>query len=322
MDASNKFWSSLFQTEKKLVFVGGKGGVGKTSISSAISYCLSRNHKTLLVSTDPAHSLTDSLGISEDLSSDNIMSVGNQWFVWELNANAVFQDFKQSHHEEINMLFDTSTYLDNEDVDQLMSLAIPGIDEVMGLKSIMDVYQTGEYDKIIIDMAPTGHALRLLCMPSILDHWVKVLASLRWKYRLVQKTFKGKYSPDDADDFLLDLKRLVSKMKSVLTDSDRCEFLLVCNPQQVVFEETKRLSRELETGNIALRSVIVNRVYPDSLDHFYRHIHLDQMNIIRGIRSYFSEKLILEVPLLSTEVQGEFKVEELAKELISSSNKI
>ena len=188
---------SISASERKLIFVGGKGGVGKTSMAAALALRMSTSHKILLISTDPAHSLQDLLNVA---SFDTPAEFEGLFDVWEPDSQVAFEAFKTAHAEEFRLLFDTSTHLDEEDIEQLLSLVIPGLDEIMGLKGLIDKMETGLYDKIIVDTAPTGHALRLLSTPYILDNWIKVMASMRWKYRFIQQTFKGKVDKDDADE--------------------------------------------------------------------------------------------------------------------------
>ena len=93
------------------------------------------------------------------------------------------QSLKTEHQNELKKLLETSTNLDNEDIDEMLALSIPGIDEVMSFKTIIDFIEEGQYDKYVVDTAPTGHALRLISSPKLLDEWIKVAARMRWKYR-------------------------------------------------------------------------------------------------------------------------------------------
>ena len=297
-------FESILQPSRKLIFVGGKGGVGKSTSASAIGLHLSRHFKTLIISTDPAHSMGDSWQQQVSSTPTSLGWNEQQLDVMELDARTAFDAFKQQHEEEIRLLFDTSTYFDKNDIDQVMSLVIPGIDEVMGLKSIIDTLQEDTYEKIVIDTAPTGHALRLLFMPDTLNEWIKTMASMRWKYRVIQKTFKGKYSPDEADDMLLDLKRMVSRMKSVLSDATLCEFVLVTIPNEMAYAETLRLYEELAKSKVFMKNVIINYTAPDSTDPFYHKIYERQLVLIQKIEKQFSEFNLLEVPLFAEEIHG------------------
>ncbi|MEQ9298771.1 MAG: ArsA family ATPase [Cyclobacteriaceae bacterium] len=310
---------SLFHPDKRLIFVGGKGGVGKSSISSAIALHLSRQCNTLLISTDPAHSTADSLGTTRLDGLTTVKMGSSDLNVWELDSAKAFSEFKDKHEQEIRLLFDTSTYMDEEDIDQVMSLMIPGIDEVMALKSIFDIMSEERYEKIIVDTAPTGHALRLLFMPDILNHWVKVMAGMRWKYKTIQKTFKGKYTPDDADDMLLDLKRMVSRMKNTLVDHQGCEFVLVTQPGTMIINETKRLYEKLQSNGVGVHALVVNCLAPDSSDSFYSQLHVNQQALLKGIQDDFEGLEMIKMPLFPFEITGLDGLNEFEKALFTKT---
>lgn len=185
----------------KLILLGGKGGVGKTTCATSTALYLAKDHKTLLISTDPAHSLYDSLDIQTKTENEihPIYSLISEDFkkyeelknlsIYEISAEKSLKQFKLEYEDEIKKILDTSSYLDNEDIDSLFTLPIPGIDEVMGFKIIVDLIEEAKFDKYIVDTAPTGHALRLLTLPQLLDDWIKVLAKMRWKYRYMVTSF-------------------------------------------------------------------------------------------------------------------------------------
>src|SRR3989338_4669422 len=174
--------------EKPLQFImfGGKGGVGKTSMSAATA-----------------------LGFAKEY------------------AKIVLEEFKKEYGEDILDILQEGTYLANEEAEELFSLDIPGLDEVMGLKKITDFMDSQEYSLYIVDTAPTGHTLRLLTLPELLDDWIKFLASLRWKYHAMVRQFAREERVTKADQFLLEMKRTVKKVRELLQDEKRTEFIVV-----------------------------------------------------------------------------------------------
>jgi len=296
--------TGLLEPSLKLILFGGKGGVGKTTCAACTGLYLAKNKKnTLLISTDPAHSLSDSLGL--EIGSDIKRIKGDGLSALEISAEKALSDFKIKYQEELKRLFDTSTYLDKEDIDSILALPIPGIDEVMGFKTITDLIEKGEFDKYVVDTAPTGHALRLLTLPRLLDEWIKVLAKMRWKYRYMVASFAGEYRPDRADDFLMDMKKTVKKIEGLLKDEDRCEFIVVTIPEDMAVKETERMVKSLNQYQMKVRQMIINNVIPEqSLCPFCQARRESQNKYLGKIADRFGDLKITTVPLQPHEVRG------------------
>ena len=294
----------LKEDELKLILFGGKGGVGKTTCaSSAGLYLAKEGFKTLVISTDPAHSLSDSLGQRIGDEIKEIKGV-KKLSALEVNAQFALSQFKIRYEDQIKKIFDTSTYLDQEDIDAFFALPIPGIDEVMGFKTIVDLIDEAKFDKYIVDTAPTGHALRLLALPQLLDEWIKVLARMRWKYRYMVESFSGKYNPDEGDDFLVEMKKTVKKIEDLLKDRKRCEFVAVTIPEDMAILETERLVSNLNNYGIKVKQLLVNNVLESRDCQFCRERSKGQAEYIKQIRRKFSGLKATITPLQPHEVKG------------------
>lgn len=244
----------------KLILFGGKGGVGKTTCASAAAVQFAdAGCRTLLVSTDPAHSLSDCLEMEIGPEVQKIEGVANLSAL-EISAQRLFLKFKEEHGEEIKRILETGTYLDEGDIDDLFPLSIPGLDEVMAFKELVELMDRGEYDFHILDTAPTGHALRLLALPELLDEWIRVLARMRYKYRYIVSRLAQRDIHEPADDFLFTMKRAVKKIQELLHDPTRCEFVVVTIPETMAIAETQRLVGELDRMKIPVRHLVVNHV--------------------------------------------------------------
>jgi len=276
--------------------------VGKTTCAVSVSIYLSINSRTLLVSTDPAHSVSDSLG---QAIGDNVKEVKgiNNLSAIEMNADKVLLEFKIKYNDKIRKILNTSTNLDKEDINMVFDLAIPGMNELMGLKTIIDFIEEGKYDKYVVDTAPTGHALQLLTGHEMLDDWIKVMAKLRWKYRYIIERFSGGYKQDDGDDFLISMKKTVEKLKSLLKDSQRCEFIPVTIPEDMSIAETERLITRLALHGIKVRQLVINNVLEVSNCEFFMEKMKKQQENIKNIRNKFSDLLITIIPLQRHEVK-------------------
>jgi arsenite-transporting ATPase len=311
--------TGLLEPSLKLILFGGKGGVGKTTCASCAGLHLAKNDKnTLVISTDPAHSLADSLGMEIGNKITQIKGI-NKFSAMEISAEKALSDFKMEYQDELKRLFDTSTYLDKEDIDSILELPIPGIDEVMGFKTIMDLIEKEEFDKHIVDTAPTGHALRLLTLPELLDDWIKVLAKMRWKYRYMVSSFSGKYKPDSADDFLISMKKTVKKIERLLKDENTCQFIVVTIPEDMAVRETERMVKSLSQYGIKVSQMIINNVIPGQ-NHcpFCEARREGQKKYIEEIGEKFRDLKITIVPLHPYEVRGIDSLKNLGIDIFSN----
>ncbi|MBU0479308.1 ArsA family ATPase [bacterium] len=295
--------TGLREDALKLVLFGGKGGVGKTTCAVSAGFYLAKDFKALLISTDPAHSLSDSL---EQKIGSNIIEVKGtkNLRAFEVSAEKALSRFKIEHEDQIKKILDTSTYLDEEDIDSIFDLPIPGMDEVMGFKTIVDLIEEAKFDKYIVDTAPSGHAMRLLTLPDLLDDWVKVMAKMRWKYRYMVERFGGKYNPDEGDDFLLTMKKTVKKIENLLRDQKRCEFIAVTIPEDMAILETGRMINNLNDYGIKVRQLVINNVVESQDCGFCRERRKGQEKHINQIMKKFDDLKITIVPLQSREVKG------------------
>ncbi|MEK7332371.1 MAG: ArsA family ATPase, partial [Nitrospirota bacterium] len=192
-------------------------------------------------------------------------------------------------------------------------------DEVMGFKKIIDMIEEGTFEKYVVDTAPTGHALRLLAMPELLDDWIKVMAKMRWKYRYMVTSFAGKYKPDSADDFLMSMKKTVKKIEGLLKDENRCEFIVVTIPEDMAIKETERMVKSLNQYNVKVRQMIINNVVPEQVHcPFCQARRKGQDKYIQEITDRFSDLNITIVPLLSHEVKGIDALKSLGAEIFSN----
>jgi arsenite-transporting ATPase len=295
--------AGLENNDLKLIIFGGKGGVGKTSCAVATALALSKKFKTLLISTDPAHSVSDCL---KQHIGFNVVKVdgASNFSAIEVVADEALSVFISGHQAELKKLLETSTNLDNDDIEQMLTLTIPGIDEVMSFKTIIDFIEEGEYDKYVVDTAPTGHALRLISSPKMLDEWIKVAAKMRWKYRYMVTSFAGSYQVDAVDAFLLSLKKTVKRIEGLLKNNLQCEFIPVLIPEAMAILETKRLLADLRNSGIIARQLVVNNVMTSDGCDFCQQRKAGQAPYLREIGETFSGLNRVEVPLFATEIGG------------------
>ena len=311
--------TGLESKDLKMIIFGGKGGVGKTSCAVACAVGLAENFKTLVISTDPAHSVSDSLEQEIGFRLQPVHNVTNLTAI-EISADEAFKKFKKEHETELIKLFDTSTSFDEEDIQQMMSLSIPGIDEVMSFKTIIDLIEENNYEKYVVDTAPTGHALRLLSSPILLDEWIRMAAKMRWKYRYMIESFSGEYKEDEADVMLLNLKKTVKRIAALLGNRDKCEFIPVCIPEDMAIMETERLLVELRNFKITSRQLILNNVMESDESGFCRQRKAAQLKYIDKVHDRFKNLQVIIVPLFPDEIKGVTALKRL-KEVLFDKNR-
>jgi len=223
--------SNLINKDIILYIFGGKGGVGKTTITSATALTVAakyRSKKVLVFSTDPAHSLSDSLGLS---IGDNLAQIGRHknLFGLEIDASKLLEDFKKDSRDGISEAFDkfigqgVDVKFDREVLEELTSLTPPGLDEIMALAKVVEFMDEGKFDIYILDSAATGHLLRFLEMPQVAREWLNAIFTLLIKYKGVVRLAK-------LAEEMIEFSKRVRKIQEILTESAGCKFVIISIP--------------------------------------------------------------------------------------------
>jgi arsenite-transporting ATPase len=312
--------NGLLNVPLQFILFGGKGGVGKTTMAAATAVEMAKTSKVLIFTTDPAPSLGDSFG--QAIGSEPTAVVGTQnLYAMEINAKKVLQEFKDQYGSEILDILQQGTYLAEEETEELFQLDVPGLDEVMSFKKIIDFMQSSDYQVYLVDTAPTGHTLRLLTLPELLDRWIKFLAALRWKYHLVVKRLVKEDRTEKADEFLLEMKKTVKKVQALLQNTEKTEFVVITIAEKMAVSETEDLISSLEHMHIPSRHIIVNHVFPREECDFVRQRRAFQEGYIQIMKEKFRMHSITEVILQPTEIQGFAKLQMLGAQLFSETKK-
>lgn len=297
----------LVQRAQRLIIFGGKGGSGKTTSSCATAVHIAENEKekkVLIVSTDPAHSVGDSLAYQIGNTETLIEEVGNLWAL-EIDADRVGDEFKEENLGVMKKIADRGTYFDKDDIDSFFDLTVPGINEVMGVIRIADIIKENNYDLVVLDTAPTGHTLRLLALPAEMERWVKLMEMMQSKHRFLMRTFGGRYIADDADTFLHKSLEDVRRVRHILSNGSLCEFVPVLFPEPMYIEETARLVDRLKRYRIAVRDIVVNRVAEGhGKCPFCNSREDNQKEKLADIEERFANLNLYKMPLFPTEVRG------------------
>jgi arsenite-transporting ATPase len=221
---------------------------------------------TLVLSTDPAGALADVLGAPLAGTPSPVAAVPNL-FACQLDAAAARADFVARWGETLATIIDRGTYLDREDIQGLIDATLPGIDETMALLALADLADHGEWQRVILDTAPTGHTLRLLALPETFRAVIELLDTMQAKHRFMVSALLHRYRPDGADAFLADLRARITRLRALTSDASRMAVVLVTRPEPVVVAETTRYAATLESTGFAVRTVVTNAVpAPDVAD--------------------------------------------------------
>jgi len=316
----------------KIIMFGGKGGVGKTSCaaSSAI-WTAEHGRNTLIISTDPAHSLGDSFGVELPPGIPTPIKDIDNLTALEINPKANMEDFKGL--TEINPLEDMGMgdmmggmpLLG--DLGDLASMNPPGIDEALAFGKILEFIETEhDYDLVIFDTAPTGHTLRFLGLPETLSSWIGKLIKMRMRLGKMFGVLKRMFTREEkkTDDSLEVLERLnqsILNAREDITNPIKNSFVVVMIPEEMAILETGRLLNELIKYNIPVSNIIVNQLYQDTTelcDFCKGRREMQQKNLTK-IQEIFREKLhkiLIEVPLFKEEIREYEKLKEMGEYLI------
>ncbi|MEB3831469.1 TRC40/GET3/ArsA family transport-energizing ATPase [Phormidium sp. CCY1219] len=308
----------------RLILMTGKGGVGKTSVAAATGMrCAELGYKTLVLSTDPAHSLADSFDM--ELAHEPRKVRDNLWGA-ELDALIELEANWGSVKRYITEVLQARG-LEGVQAEELAIL--PGMDEIFGLVRMKRHYDEGEYDVLIIDSAPTGTALRLLSLPEVsgwyMRRFYKPLQGISVALRpLVEPIFKpiaGFSLPDkDVMDAPYEFYEQIEALERVLTDNTQTSVRLVTNPEKMVIKESLRAHAYLSLYNVATDLVIANRIIPDTVtDPFFQRWKENQQQHKEEIHENFRPLPVKEVPLYSEEMCGLDALERLKNTLFGDS---
>jgi len=289
----------------RILLYTGKGGVGKTSISAATAVrCAQLGYRTVVLSTDPAHSLGDSFD----------MRIGSE--IKELAPNLWGQ--------EIDLLYQIDRYWGRvqrylnvlfawQGMDGLVAeeaSILPGMEELASLMQITFLADSGDYDVIVIDAAPTGSTLQLLSVPDIARWYLEKIFPFHRKTMQVARPVLTRLSDmplpeDDFFDSIEELIRFMERTNRLLSDADISSMRVVLNPEKMVIKEGQRAYTYLNLYGYPVDSVVVNRIFPQDLTDSYfdiwKHAQAENMELVREA---FYPLPIFEVPLFEQEVTG------------------
>ncbi len=313
-----------------MVLFGGKGGVGKTTCaSSSAIWASEQGRNTLIISTDPAHSLGDSLGVSLRPGIPIPVPGIPNLTALEINPQANIAEFQGITNIDTIEDIGISGIPFIDDLTDLSSMNPPGIDETLALLKVLEFIETEhDFDLIIFDTAPTGHTLRFLSLPGTLSGWIGKMLKMKMKlgnmFGAIKSMFGGESKKEDRSLEILErLNEAILRAKEDLTDPLKSSFVVVMISEEMAILETERLLTELVKYNIPNSNIIINQLYESTseLCEFCKARRRMQQKNLKRINELFLKKWhknLIEVPLFKDEVREYLKLKNLSTYLFKN----
>ncbi|MFC7060884.1 ArsA family ATPase [Halobacillus seohaensis] len=290
--------------QNKILFVGGKGGVGKSTTSAAIAVAFARaGHKTLIVSTDPAHNLGD---IFHKKVKHEKTKLEDQLWGIEVDPNRESKRYIQGVKDNLQGLVKSRMVEEvHRQID--MASASPGADEAALFDRLISIIldESDHFDKIVFDTAPTGHTIRLLTLPELMSVWIDGMLEKRKKVNdnYTQLLNDGEPVDDPIYEILQKRKEKFSEVREIILDSKQTGFIFVLIPERLPILETQQAIKQLDQHHLHIKTLIVNKVLPDYADGvFLERRRKQEQNYLNEIDRTFSKQRKIRVPLFEEDV--------------------
>ncbi|CAF1890149.1 unnamed protein product [Brassica napus] len=334
---ASRFDEMVSANQRKYYILGGKGGVGKTSCAASLAVKFaSHGHPTIVVSTDPAHSLSDSF--SQDLSGGvlkPVQGVDSPLLALEITPERMREEIKSQAggDKSVKNMMDSmglgmfAGELGDLNLEDMLNAASPGIDEIAAISKaqipcminffVLQFVESPEYSRftrIVFDTAPTGHTLRLLSLPDFYDSSISKITKLKKKITAAASAFtsvfgkKKEIQEQGPSNELDQLKERMEKVRNVFRDVDTTEFVIVTIPTVMAINESSRLHASLRKENVPVHRLIVNQLLPDSQSDckFCSVRRKEQTRVLGLIKkdTELSGLKVIQSPLLDAEIRG------------------
>ncbi|KAI6669403.1 hypothetical protein NL676_004288 [Syzygium grande] len=313
--------------DRKYYMVGGKGGVGKTSCAASLAVKFANHgHPTIVVSTDPAHSLSDSF--AQDLTGGVLIpveGVDSPLYALEINPEKSREEFRTASQINsgggIKDLLESMglgamvDQLGDLKLDELLDTPPPGLYEAISISKVMQFVESPDYSnftRVVFDTAPTGHTLRLLSLPDFMDASLGKMMKLKKKLAsataAIKSVFGKQEEQKDVSDKLDQLRERMRTVQDLFRDSDMMEFIIVTIPAVMAISESSRLCASLRKESVPVQRLIVNQVLPQSVSEcrFCSVRRKDQLRAFDMIKTdpELARLSVVEAPLFDAEIRG------------------
>jgi len=303
-------------SNSRLIMVGGKGGVGKTTCSAALAYHLARSgEKTLLISSDPTPSLSDIFEAEIGSKEKRIKGVENLYGL-EISSEIILQRWKERFGPEIYEVLSAFSNLDYDFVDYIGGA--PGIEEEYMLHTILELVESGKYGRVVWDTAPAGHTLRLLHLPQLFLNHLEAAArfymNLYGALEKVARTVRLKKSKRTILQIIEGWKDLSQKVLDFIRDREKTAYVVVTIAEALGVRLTERLLKDFDDFHLTVGHLIVNHLVQEADCDFHRQRQAMQQKYLETLSDKYRQKMnLVEVPLLPYEVRGVKRIAQMAE---------
>ena len=283
----------------RLLLFGGKGGVGKTTTSTSTAVGLADSGlKVLLVSSDPAHSTSDSLGVQLGPEPTPVEGVEGLWGL-ELDPEARISDHIPKLTESLGPM------LGGQDPELNASeMVLPGLDEAMAFDELLKHLENPDWDVIVFDTAPTGHTLRFLALPEIIEKWAEKIIRMHRLTGGIRALMFGAKEGEKMRDELDKFRRRVLHVRRILCNPEVTRFTLVTIPEKMGVNETLRAYESLAEFNLPVSGCVINRMTPNLDNDFIQTRRINERENVDQLRKELPDLHLHEVELKDSDIHG------------------
>lgn len=308
----------------RVILVTGKGGVGKTTVSAATAIrAADLGYRTLVTSTDPAHSLADAFQIA---FGDEPTVVNDRLWAQQIDSQERLEESWGAVRDHLTELFDWSG-LKGIEAEELT--VFPGMDEIFALASVRDHARSGEYDAIIVDCAPTAETLRLLSLPEVLSWYMEKIFPMGRRVAKVVRPVINRVTSmplignDEVFEAMASFYERLDGIREIFADPEVTSARLVMNPEKMVIAEARRTYTYLGLFGYAVDSAVVNRVLPDSVsDPYFKRWREIQEEHLAAVDEGFADVDIRRLRLFDEEMVGVDKLRIVGEELYGDDDPV
>ena len=313
----------LDREPQRLIMIGGKGGVGKTTCASAIALHFAlKGKKTLIISSDPTPSLSDIFEMEIGDRETPIRNIANLWGI-EISSEVVLKKWKERFGPEIYEVVSSFASLDYDFVDYVGGA--PGIEEEYMLNYILELVESGEYELVVWDTAPAGHTLRLLHLPQIflrhLEAATKFYMNLYSYFEKLKESVKFKKGKKSLLEIISGWEGLAEKVVNFIRDPEKTEFIVVTIPEALGVKQTERILKDFDDYQLNVNHLIVNYVIQEADCEFHRIRREMQQSYIGVLKNQYSHRIqLIEVGLSPCEIKGVERIKKVADILFATNH--